>query len=191
MAEASSGSHNGGICVRMASSLSVTRCTFAECEHHSAETNAAAVLLVYECPPLAHIEQADFVNNVPDSAHTLTVVSGGQLTITQCCFTGTRTAEIGKFVAVEKCVFEQPFCPPLPLWEGRHGREVGFDSAATVGPMQGISDDPVAGAFAPPTVAAVVATSAACAAVGAAVLTGVQVSFQKWRARMKRPHALI
>jgi hypothetical protein len=110
------GSHNGGICTRKLNSFLAEFCLFERCAHVSKETEAAAVLLLYENPYDSSLSHCAFVNNSPDESYTLTVSNGHALMVAECCFTGEQKWEINPGnIGTENCLFEVKKCKPVPL----------------------------------------------------------------------------
>jgi hypothetical protein len=123
---ASSGSHNGGVCVREIAALTIAACAFDGCQHTSTEDSAGAALLVYDCPSGATLTGSQFTANRPDGSYTLTVASGNVLHIHACCFTGAMQKEVnGRLVRADACEFSARRCRQIEILSG------GFDLRVT------------------------------------------------------------
>lgn len=102
--------HNGCLCTRKLSKLTINYVAFVECSHKSAEREAAACLLMYDASPLNSISYSYFCNSVYDNSYTVTVVSG-TVQIRNCFFSSNKENEIngagenGK-ILLENCHFK-------------------------------------------------------------------------------------
>jgi hypothetical protein len=124
--ESSARAHNGGICVREMASFEITLSLFSGCRHRSAESEAGAAMLIYECPYRATIKNSLFLNNSHDATTTVTVASGHRLSCSGCCFSGDKYRELNlKVSCMDNCVFDGS-CPIIELETAR-----GFDTLST------------------------------------------------------------
>jgi hypothetical protein len=178
--------HNGALCLREAQSIDIAQCIFAKCQHQSAESNAAAVLLIYDSPLGAKLQNCVFSNNRHDASYTLTVASGGMMTIKNCCFTGDRAREINpKLLTPESCLFDQPACTEVTV-----GTIRGYDQAITPRVLEkGVTPTSEIVLRKRRRTEFILGTSAGLAAASAAVLTCLQMTATRWVAARKRPRA--
>jgi hypothetical protein len=188
---ASSGSHNGGVCVREATALSIDLCAFGGCQHTSTENNAAAALLVYDCPPAGALVESMFIGNRPDGSYTITVTSGNMLHIRRCCFTGGRDKELNSMlVRVDACEFGAVRCSQIDVPSG------GFDirvtaQRATVDKTAQLEEKatPDVNVLASRKVEIVMAASTALSVLSAIVMTTTHIAVHRWWTTRKQPRA--
>jgi hypothetical protein len=87
--------HNGAICLRHLDELTCDSCMFANCSHVPEEFEAAGVLLAYENAYDSAIVNSVFLWNRPNASWTIHILSGHQLTISKCYFSGDAASELG------------------------------------------------------------------------------------------------
>jgi hypothetical protein len=80
---------------------------FETCDHISAETAAAGVLLSDENRPDLSVSEVKFVRCRLDRPKTIDISSGHEPVVTGCRFSGKREKEIGnERIVIEDCQFE-------------------------------------------------------------------------------------
>jgi hypothetical protein len=87
--------HNGAICLRHLDELMCDSCMFANCSHVPDEFEAAGVLLAYENAYDSGIVNCVFLWNRPNVSWTIHILSGHQLTLSMCYFSGDAASELG------------------------------------------------------------------------------------------------
>jgi hypothetical protein len=111
VARSTAANHNGAFCLRNCDELSIERCLFANCSHVTSRYEAGGVFLIYATAYDSAITHSLFVGNDPNGSFTIHVLSGHQLMLVGCCFTGAEAREIApRLIAKDKVLFGQAEC---------------------------------------------------------------------------------
>jgi hypothetical protein len=184
--ESKAKAHNGALCLRDTRAIDIAHCMFVKCQHQSAESEAAAVLLIYNCPFDAKLQNCAFLENRYDASHTLTVASGASMTIRNCCFTGNRAREMSpRLLTPESCLFDQRACTDVAL-----GAIHGYNKAMSPRILEeGVTPTSDMVLRKRRRTGFIIGTSAGLAAGAAAALTCLQMLATRWVAAKKKPRA--